>query len=975
MFKSNKRRILSIFIMVLALIVLVPSFALSYFYFNSPSINDDTTINGGNQNSGIDDIEENYTGNKDDSSKEYTIYFFPSVLYTQYYYNQLTGITGTNTLAIEPIEGVNPEDWFGYNELTYDESSDTITSTTFYYDRTTGLHNSYDFNNDVIFATGKNAETSNSSKPYGDIAYMNFLVDTYEDNRDVRIIPAPGITDIYWEEEHHRGDLEIRNHDHQLLSETYLPYTADDFATGQASNGMDDYHYSYDTYGRDFGDPMDEAESEYFDESSSFQNQGEDAKSLHKYDGQFNYDNIYRYDRFGFWPENRANINPDEPFVIYKYYDVVYYNNLIFDYDGSMTVKRSSEFKTNSSSNDTNLRLGRYLPYKLTVNDYLPIDYYENLIDFPESDMGDRNLYPDNNNLKNPQYNYSFAGWGYFDPETKEFSVPLGKDGDNNVINKVFTSDNVNDTFDIMSNLEKYADEDGVIRLFPIFSNGKDYADDPNDSSANDDFAFRLKFNDKPQADLSYTYNIDNYFLRNGVSTNNISLTRIQNFRYDSSYNESDKYINVEASTANDYVDSNEGWKTSSNSTNLEITLDDNHGLYNIYIFAYNGTDDSVLSDANIKETISYFYPNKNVSNIFYDVDKINGLEGTHLKYIIAFERISDVKFIEGLDANLSFDDQVDNEKYNSSQSMLKQSNDVYLAEGVINKDSFVIGDGIEQGHKVISDFDYSNITYNPSDTPLNNDNIYLIKNINFTNYSGLNESSFQIKLNINSASSEHFIFNDPYINGDDQTNIEFKDEKYDALIYNPSGERLNDENIFIPASYYFQEIGNETTGFGFKPRHSVYLGMYDFILLYNEELSNYELYCYRHSNINVSVYSNNQSDSDNDGYVDRNNNELIWSRETFIGSFIEQGNIGESGFASGLIGNQTFANTMRSYLSNKADTSNTYYLRDHVTGFDLFKFTYDQESKVWNLEKLLNDFRIRKNYIFYITNEEPIVH
>ena len=64
--------------MVLALIVLVPSFALSYFYFNTPP-NDNTTIGNG----GIDDIEENYTGGKDDSSKEYTIYFFPSTLYAQ----------------------------------------------------------------------------------------------------------------------------------------------------------------------------------------------------------------------------------------------------------------------------------------------------------------------------------------------------------------------------------------------------------------------------------------------------------------------------------------------------------------------------------------------------------------------------------------------------------------------------------------------------------------------------------------------------------------------------------------------------------------------------------------------------------------------------------------------------------------------------------------------------------------------------
>ena len=238
-----------------------------------------------------------------------------------------------------------------------------------------------------------------------------------------------------------------------------------------------------------------------------------------------------------------------------------------------------------------------------------------------------------------------------------------------------------------------------------------------------------------------------------------------------------------------------------------------------------------------------------------------------------------------------------------------------------------------------------------------------------FCKKDNLDESIFQIKLNINSNTSEQFAFSDPYADGSSDTVINFKNEKFDALIYNPSGD-LIDENVFIPASYYFEQVTDNSGGYGYKPRHTVYLGMYDFILYFDG--SNYELYCYRHSNMTVSIYSQDQQDNDRDGYVDPNQNELIWSRKTFIGSYLEDSNSGNVGSIVG----QKLKDTISSYLfNNGADTSKPYYIRDHVTGLDLFRFTYNNETSSWDVEKLLNDFRIRKNYIFYITNEQPLVN
>ncbi len=955
MFKSNKRRILSIFIMVLALIVLVPSFALSYFYFNTPSINDPTNIDNGsvNGNNGIDDIKENYTGNKDDSSKEYTIYFFPSVLYTQYYLNQLTNST---TLGITPLDGVNPEDWFGYNELTYNEDTDGFTSN-IYFNGTNYLYNNV--------ATDR----------MGDLGYINFITDTYDKHRDSEIVEGThnGETRKVIEAEHidkNPDKFSIKSQDYNLLSQTYLPFSEGDFESGIASNGMDDYRYSWDAYNRDFGDPLDVVEKQYFDSSFLFENGG-DYENMPKLDGQFNYDNIYKMDRFGFWPNNRVNIEPNKDFKLIKHYENVKYRyeGIIFHptYEGPVTVEITQHFSVNQNQ-VADLNLGRYLPYKLKVDDYLPIDWYENLIDFPESDMGDINKYgSDHNNAPNPFYNYSFAGWGYFN-EKNEFSVALNA-GDN-VIEKVFTSENISNTFDIMSNLEQYADDNGVIRLFPIFSNGKKYSTNPG-STANDQYAFRLNFNDKPTSEsVSYEYNIDNYFLRNGTSQNSsISLTRIGNFRYDVSYNGTSKYINVEVTTANNYILSDDTWEISMYGRNFEKVLRTNYGLYNIYIFAYNGQDANVLNEANIERTIRDFYPTKNLGNIHYNIDEVNTY-GDSLKYIIGYERISDVKFIEGLNEGAPFDSQISEDKYNNSQSMLKQSNKVFLANDVIDNDScFTIGEGIEAGHKVISDFNFSKITYDLYSTPINNDNIYLIKNIDFTNYSSLDESIFQIKLNINSNTSEQFAFSDPYADGSSNTVIKFKNEKFDALIYNPSGD-LTDENVFIPASYYFEQVTDNLGGYGYKPRHTVYLGMYDFILYFGG--SNYELYCYRHSNMTVSIYSKDQQDNDRDGYVDPIQNELIWSRKTFIGSYLEDSNSGNVGSIVG----QTLKDTINGYLiNNGADKSKPYYIRDHVTGLDLFRFTFNNETNSWDVQKLLNDFRIRKNYVFYITNEEPLVN
>ncbi len=983
-----KKKLIYILFSLISILIVIPSFAFSYFYFfDNSNSSGDSSLNDNHYDidsneTGIDDIKENFTGIKEEG-KEYTIYFFPSSLYTQYYYNQLH--SENNNYLVPYQNNINPEDLFGYID---------------------GNNKRYIFRDEVDEERQTALDSSINGKDKGDLGYVNYIHSTFDTLRDADKVNVGNNADI--------------------LVASYVQYSGDDYKDGQASNGMDDYHYTWDYASRDFGDPADRVLPIYyyhdFKYKYTYNNwsgrvvevevnnppfQVSNAQ-LSKDNGQFNYDNIYRYDRFGFWPNNRVNfINPDSS------------NNFSYYLNGNNIV---SKVEDSSSSYD----LGRYLPIKITVTDTMSLSLYESLIDFPEADMGDRNK--DNGN-PNAWYNYVFSGWGYFD-SNNVFSLTSSSTTNVNYLEDSFTSFDVKNTFDIMSNLDHYdQDDDGIIRLFPIFSNGKDYQNlsgsteikdglrdsyklafdsfEPNRDLDNNcvnfgnlggPFEYEDKCDDRIDQfekgtlygfnDINVDFDVDNYFLYDKNESNiNIQVARLLNFNYNSHFADSNQPMCLQGAFIKEGSYGWTSWEPHYGTLNLKnsriVRLDENNqwvsdetygfsrgeGLYNIYVFSYNtvefGGSFGLINFVN--NDLELLYPGKNI-NIVSLTDQNSPLytyENT--SFIVGIEKVLEVKFADGLNSDSSLNDQVET-KYVDAPSMLRDSNPVYLKEDVLDSKNFVFGQGLVENHQTINDFimDDSNFNIDNSETPLNENIFFVIKNIDFTNYSSINEAAFQIKLFLNDDTSSQFIFNDPYENSSDENPSLKENESFDALIYNPSDKNnVTSEEIFIPASYYFEIAEND--GFGYVPRHTTYFGMYDFILYFNG--SNYELYCYRHFNVRVSLFSENPGHvSDiNDpyyGYAEYNQDNLIWERQTFVGSYA---NLSDNGIyyksSDNLNPTLSFKDAITDYLKDKSD--GTYFIKDHVTGITIIKIIKNGDEITPTLE--VDSFRIRKNFYLYL--------
>lgn len=974
-----KKRVLTILLILLSILIVVPISAYSIFSFIEINENIDKTINSNkdsnNNHTGIDDIKENYTGIGDES-KEYTIYFFPSVLYTQYYYNYLTN---TNYLVnLFNYNNVTPENWFGYNEITRNSDGSYTSS----------------------------VQINNDNTSLGDLGYLTYIQNEYDQYRNNST----------------NQNLATR----EKIAATYVQYEASDYLNGASYNGMDDYHYSWDYKARNFGDPLDDVLDIYFNPTKNFKN---GAGERQTYKGQFNYNNIYLQDRFGFWPSRRVNIN----------------NNSILGngFEGGVI-------------ND----FGRYLPIKITFNDSLPVEIYEEIIEQPKSNMGDRLVDVNQGNKKMTWYNFSFAGWGYFDTSNNFTVVPVNDNNNSNYIEGAFTSYDVDGLFDIMQDLDTYdSDGDGIIRLFPVFTNGKEYNATKLESGGRD--SFKLTFNNGPTnyvdngnvIQLNENYQIDNYFLYDVNNTNEeVQTARILNFRFDEDlYNE----ISLKAAFVF-YKDVETGifdidhWSNRNNLDwsgrwlpdlqgefpgNRELFLynkvdgtnvfSKGEGLYNIYVFnhsllQYNNDDprDYSASNFDYERIARTLYPNKGIEfvkfnnqntvlqyqegdngedHLYFDgymgdtalSDRASFSQGCY--YVLGIEKISEVKFIEGIDSSKDIVPQIEN-KYETSTSMLKQDNSAYFVENAFqntyvlnngsgntsssNDEMFTFGEGLEEGHMVISDFAYSKISLDnklTTDNLINKENLYIIRNIDFTNYLTLSTSGFQIKVFKEDDTSVKFNFSDPYAVNSDHPGLLDESLFTNAIIYdydNTSGD-LESNNVFIPAAYFFEIKESIDHQYYYQPLHSAYFGMYDFILYFDG--SNYELYCNRHYNVNVKIYSENATHN-SDGYAYITDDKLIWNRRTFVGSYANISDIGLGGtqINTYLDQNITFENAIKTYLTGKIQAGETYYIRDHVTGIGFFKASLDENNEII-IERMVDSFRIRKNYLLYVTNEPPI--
>lgn len=917
-----KKILIPIFTLLTALTILVPTFALSYFIFNKP---DETIKDVNNGLNRYDDIKENYSG-ENNSSKTYTIYFFPSTLYAHIEYEHIMNNTNEFT-------NPKPEETFGYVE--YDVETETFS--------------------EVKPGNQNNEYIMNSNQSYGDAAYYNSVSNS-----------------------NYQGDEYCFYNDVKTYLQNFNDYN------GSIPEELQPYSDAWNDFGRDYGLPED------FNKTYS---NGDRTGNHYK----------FRNDRLGY----RPNKNPE-------------------------------------NNGEIGIGEGRYLPIKVTIKDTLPMYVYNHIVEYkPMADMGD------SSSGERAWYNFSFAGWGYFD-ESKNFSAPKTTfeeneqfNYDDNYVQDSFTSGDCNNIFDILNDLSEYdPDGDGIIKLFPIFSNGKKYG--LNNDTVHLGGRDALKLTYQLKDGYSYETN-EQYFL---YSTDKISYTEdnievtyasINNINLDF-----DKYENMKIQGAALGLEGAGDWTGTwsnllldskyiigANNSSYEVINNFGEGLYNIYIFTVSptihgeyvegyhnyGSIENVDATNTALEKYSNFISNDLLSNIVQDYMLFKTLKNKDLEFIqsnpvsigkdsknvvndglykyitntyvnskcvIAIEKITESKFIQSVDIGNNIASQTEGDNYDLASSMLYVKEPVYLGNS-FNTESIRLGQGIEQDHVVITDVDANRVNdeFNSITNKVDlKEDVVLLRNVDFTNYSTLREAAFQIRLFEKYQSNLNFIETD-------ESNLKLSGnssaQTFEALIYNPKDNNLNASNIFLDASYYFnlvnagENITLNSDGLTYYvdqrvyvPRHTSYLGMYDFMLYHNKENNTYKLYAYRHSNATIRVFTEDQEDNNNDGYVDVNDTQLIWQRNTNIGSYAEIYDQGTCGKASGdLNGSESsFENVITHYLNDKE--IGTYYLRDHVTGIDLFEIIKDEEGNI-EFNQLLTNFRIRKSYIFYLTTEKGL--
>lgn len=923
-----KKRILAILITFISLFIILPIGAYSLFIFSSFPIKKDENITLG----GIDNIKENYDSsvNQDYTSKEYTIYFFPSTLYSQQYYNYLNE---TNTITNN--SEILPEDMFGYIDVTYSLNQ-----------------GDYDINIDNVVTPSNihdSFKVNNATRNNGDEYYLDY----------------------------------VGNQKGHIYSDrnTYLQA---DYGNDEPSS-IDAYYQTWEKYRSDSGSPK--WLNETLEYNQNEYNTNPDISGRTKKRPKF------RSDRMGYWPEL---------------------------YNGE----------------------GRYLPYKITIEDNLPIALYQKLNPLPYNDMGD-------SNPAGAWYNLTFNGWGYFD-DTNTFSALTTGNYDGNTVLSSFSSSDLHSYFDLMRNLEEYADENNVIRLFPIFSNGKDYRSQLSESDLDNILktdgesmifkadngdgeknrnggrdALQIDFEYKDERTPGVYFPDTQYFLYTeeeildptNLGELPIKYASINNLNINlEDSNITNIYLKGAALQHSEARGSGIGawngtWEEvltiyqrgpQNKSDTQQILEKYGSGLYNLFMFVVSPNayqkitregkgflqHSYSINDLNsgdyyrdrgtaLRDYILFHLPepisNKNLEFVINTPQAIsNSADYNESYFVFAIEKVTEAKFVSGLSSRnngSSINDQVDR-LYNIAPSMVKQTHPIYQAKSTVTHTEVD-----NQGNTIVTNI--SSTQKVEGLEALDNENIYIIKNVDLTTYKSVEEAAFQIRLFSKYQGDQvHFY---PSNLGDQShpqeniTNNYLDDTGNNTLFYDINEDgNVDDNEVFLNASYYFtlfnaHDHDGTSNGRYYEAKSQQYLGLYDFILYACENpvegIStpiHYHLYAFRHSNVFVKLVDVNCYDDftiDSDGFVDHQNLKTLWEKRYYIGMNIDGKNEDDG-----------TKQTLEEAISSKVNKDgSTYRIIDYVTGLIFAEYKpsdTDPTNYVFDNRFL---FRIRKNYILYI--------
>lgn len=878
MFRKLRMFIISLTLVLIATI----GTAFSIFYFGELNF----YVNDLDQQLRVDNVKENYTFGRDEElDKEYTIYLFPSSLYSVIYRDYLDSNKA----------GVKPEDAFGYIDASLE-------------------------NGKVVY-TAKETETKGNAYIYNDEMNNDEIIcNNYYDfisalEKDKYYIRTSDVKDNY------NSNYYIDNSGNELNE-----------------SGL--------------GDPDLDLNSKYNQNNFKFKNQ-------------------FRYDRFGAWGDLYAAPKSNGEYV-----------------------------KANGSYED----VGRYLPQKLVVRQSATADYFSTYTMDPITSMGDAS--------GDGWYNIVFSSWTTFKVNDNgvdglKYELPYANDENRQFCLWPFLSGDITSYFDIMQNLEIYADENNVIRLFPYFSNGKNYNVSNPAYGGRDGLKIKYTYNNNTSAEKYFMYNSEalgsNDLSKLGADYNGLTDIRyaiLSNIEIDPNLytnttedtTEGSENFSVEYAksagvsakwegTWHDYFEN----KTDDPQKDIVTYLSNTYGsgLYNFYIF---------VGDSGIENNLG-FGKTFDISDIGTIVS--NG-ENNNLT---AFNELRNKKFILiGDTVNLSYSYRVDTapdwwliprwetryctrpiQLYAEKVSEGRLYND--LANSYANSTELqkIIDNNYNSSynfvmytypiHRIEEGADGS-LSVGNTNIIENNPYVYLLRNVNFTDVENL---YFQIR------------FSKTYI---DNTSFELGKDTTMPVILNPKNNNgsytYNENQYFVPGREFFSKSfikfsDNTTSQEGFKLNDESYKGVYDILLIFNPSTSSdgedvFHIYAYRHMINFIKVYEiGTEIKTDNDGLAihTKDNGEpldsQIWQGRANLGKYLDPSMRSSVPNSSGDL--VTLQNALESYITSYIKSHPTYgsydfskfYLRDYVT--DQIVMYYDTNTKSW----VTNDYVLLKNYLFIV--------
>ncbi len=863
-----------------------------------------------------DDILENYGIKKaddDDSTnriKNYVIYLYPSTLYLNDYLDLLDGKTA-----------IAPEEKYGYIE--------------------------------PVVAQDGSVDYRVAGEKGGDVAYLKDVSqnDTFVSTQYSYIRYAYG--------QNYDGSALWQQTDASLPKTNVTWY--DNGTYRHATQGNLKYLY---------GNPTDDGVARDYPLSVSVprtdkNNSAEDTVTWDESGEQHNWRNLHLYDRFGYWP----TLAKDE---------------------------------------------GRYLPIRIEAFEDFTNAYYNRVALTPFSDMCDPRAW----------FVYSFSCWSYVDTArpwsyqgvNKQYTAPYyaredfaaanagteytGKNGEPDASHGAFCPSEVRQYFDIIESFERYADENNVIRLFPKFSNGKGYsaktvADGGGDAvkvvptyQNEEGGAAETQTLDQHELYTFYTSEQANFSYGTQTLTN-IRVSVLSNVDIDGYFALEFKFDGCFAGAASWPGNWNTVYRfgrdpTKEDNKNIPQTIRAyGRGLYNLYLFVAPVVSAQDTADrTGLLENLRAALVSKRAGDgVFESLSGKNLLPiaKSHVNgrsFMLVAEKVREAKYIENLNVCESAEKDYTADVYSKETAIKEGYNRTEKSFRLINNTLFGYGAGDDttaDGDNVHNEFPYS----------------YILQGVDLTEAT---TAYFQIR------------FQENY-----RSDLNFTDENYayDSLKF--AGQ------LYVHGfGEYFNLVETKVNGYDgtqkfIQLKDEEKRGVYDIILVFRPDYEdngiafNIGLYAFRHTNIFVKIYGEDLGayseyyetadgaqlvDPDHplpagavsQKFINHEAVEALFTASYPIGVSVKGTDRSDGGTAGDNLLAQLINREVRKHTADPSRVT----IKDHVTkGITAryrqvaerdpamppdYYFTAEKNGATVYYELIFENFKIRKNYIFYLS-------